>query len=225
MKTKKHETIKTRLDLLAKRFKVKEGAEWNLRINLAQPGYLWAFVEKGADTELKQVARKNFLVNIVTCFEIYFKELLIEHSGKWPKQRCDELLAREKISLSEALTFRQGSKLTPEHLIVFAIPLQNPNAINKVFSTLLGVDFFEAVDKYRVNDQEENFSLNSYLGEWRADFYKLYEIRNAIVHDGFPNKVSLKDTMRIDEISQFLSLFISFYISQQLSTVKRNQKR
>lgn len=172
-------------------------------------------------------ARKNFLTNAVTALEIFFRDVLIENSGRWSETGFDELL-KEKITLSEALQFAQIPQIRPEHIVSSTLSFKNPDSINNIFSKLIGKDFFAAIDKFEFvpdgyEEEEvgrpENVVSLKHLGfDWNKSFYDLYSLRNRVVHEDSVKKLSASKVQHFEVLVVYMSWVIQFYFARTLSS-------
>lgn len=167
------------------------------------------------DAAIVNQARKNFITNIVTALEIFFKDTVLENKGHWPSDGFEKLL-KEKITLLEALNFRKGSKLEAEHLILYALPFTNPDAIQNLFSTLIGRDFWNELDKHRLLEDDDDpsktlITINDLCRNWKAKLYILYDNRNKIVHEDIANPIRKQYPNEVMELVLSLSQAMPSY--------------
>lgn len=167
---------------------------------------LWRHAEENVkERGLKQLARKNFVINLVTTFEVLLKDVVICHQGKWNNSGFAVLLKDQRIDLSEAFELFSGNrKITREDLINHFYSFQNLATIDKIFSNLSGQkDFLGSLGDYRIGSvweerqgKSSGLSLNKQTPEWYFKLSTLFSQRHQIIHE---NKVSyLKERYLLD---------------------------
>lgn len=128
-------------------------------------------------------ARKLCLVNYVTAFEVFFRDLLLMlikekviDSNKLIGT-CDN-----KFTLTEVERIKK-KKIGSIEIIIATYNFQNLYEIDRVFSTLLNIKFFEELKKYKFifgDDPDDYIQLES-------DFYPtlqdILELRHNFIHD------------------------------------------
>lgn len=178
---------------------------------------------KIVEESVRTAATNNFITNLVTALEIYFRDIIIENAGRWSQPGIEELL-RDKITLSEALSLAKIPDLQAEHLITLTSAFQNAHAIQRILSQLIGVkDFFKELDDFTMNYSDVvtdgadiPISLRSTFGEWRKTLYELYEIRNRIVHEDNVSFLTSDDVSSYEQMALFVSMFIEQYLRVKL---------
>lgn len=145
----------------------------------------------------KSIAIGNFLSNMVTALEVYFKKVIV-NGNNWNELAFDDLL-REKISLSEAYKLFNKEKISREFLISHTYSFQNLDTINKTFSALCGEDFIRKVE----TTETKFFDLNGEGGfsqlilvhpDWWKSVSEIINLRNMFVHEGY-TKVKLEQVL------------------------------
>lgn len=218
-------TVKHQLDLFTKRFSKQKREPFKnieqrikLAVTLMESVTQQKFANSQSTRTVKNAARKNFVINIVTAFEIYFNEIIVANIGKWSQSGIDEILGKEKITLLEALEFRKGTRIHAEHLIVFHNRLQNPDSINKLFTTLIGQDFFKALDDHTILltdfDRDESYdeSLETLVSNWKQKFYELYTLRNRIAHEDVATDLKKDFINEIGRLAYAIAYIVMDYI-------------
>lgn len=137
---------------------------------------------------VKTQAYRNCVINLVSAFEAYLKDLVIYRSGKWNNVGLNALL-KESISLGEAYDLFNGPSVSKEVVIARFSSFQNIETINHVFSKLTGTtDFLGEIDRF-ANDTRAASPKGLFLffidknDSWRGDVMRLFALRNEFVHE------------------------------------------
>ena len=146
------------------------------------------------DSEYEPMIRihviNNFLANIVTSLEIYFKTLIQQYDN-WDEEGYKKLF-KEKITLSEAFELFNRHKVTRQFLIAEHYSFQNFAILDNVLSCLTGdsnilnkIETFET-DLFKINGHriKKRSSLNKLYPEWRKTTTKLFDLRHEYIHEG-----------------------------------------
>ncbi len=199
-------------------------------------------VEKKSKTKtIKINARKNYVINLVTAAEVYFKDLLKNIPDIKIIKNNDglEKLLEEKITIWEAyqlLRTRKSRKpIRISELIGIDRLFENLTTIDSFFSKLLKCNFLEEVEnhQHRLNKVEKNFfsvtklHLKVNLPDWKNQVGTLFEKRHEYVH-----QICFGDNLTYKEISKFwwrLVCFIyavNYFVEDKyLNTNHRKKKR
>lgn len=125
--------------------------------------------------EVRTAAKKNFIVNCITCLEVFCKDLIMEFEEKWNSDGISDLL-KDKISLGRAFYLIRDAKLNRLELISYYNSFSNIESIDHVFSTLTHREFLKELSKF---DTEHLLP-----SRWQMQIINVFEIRNKIVHEG-----------------------------------------
>lgn len=164
--------------------------------------------------DLKYEARKQYIISLVTAFEVYFKEafiLLID------EKRLDiskiKTLFNRKYDFEEVLLINK-KRISAGELAASQFNFQELESIQKAFSSLLGRDFISELKRYRwiYGDRKNEFI------QLDKDFYikleRILNLRHNFTHDiNFKDFISKKE---IKDISSNLFTFVSlvnFFLS------------
>ena len=163
-----------------------------------------------------QEAKKQYVTAHVTAFEVYFKDSLLEFL---------DLLGTEKISKLVDSRFSVSElRRIIEHKITFAEVLashfnfQDLNRINKIFSELFGVNYFEVLKKrkFHVDPKVPDFSLSK-------NFFKkidsLIEMRHEFVHD-----INFKKNIGFRELNDFIWEMSFFILASDIYFFEQKEK-
>lgn len=203
-------------------FQTRNGVDpiFNFYKKVGESVELVTFIEKNSKSrKIKLNARKNYVINLVTAVEVYFKDLvkILPDFGK-VKLECEkigELLDQkmEKVTIVDAFLLSKRNKLRIGDFIAVSNKFENLENIDTVFSKILGLKFLDAVErhKHKLTRAESNFftvdtlHLAANLPDWRRQVGKLFEKRHEVVH-----QVCFKDSLSFEEISTFWWRLVCF---------------
>ncbi len=174
------------LKQLHKKFNIKKG---NSSVNILfekherAQALLNHILHVERNSMIRNEARKNFIVNLVTSMEVFLKQVIVECKGVWNKEGFATLL-NETITLNEAYDLFKASKIEREHLIGHYYGFQNIGAIDKVFSALTNTKFLNTIGAYKIlPNQKDDFRLNDIEKDWRKIIESLFQLRHKIIHE------------------------------------------
>lgn len=170
-----------------------------------------------------QEARKQFIISYVTSFETYFKDSLFTLLKIYGNVRIIEEI-KIKFDLSE-LEKILDKKISIEDIIASYFNFQELDQINKVFSRIFGVSFFDEL-------KNREFSIIADLETFKIhkNFYKelksFIDLRHEFVHDvNFKKNITQAQLDRYVSILAFFILGVDIYINEQIDEYKKKQKR
>ncbi len=154
-------------------------------------------------------AIKNYVViNLVTIIESTLRSLVkvaIDSNDK----KIKKILDRDEVIIPLSIFDQvKKSELTKGEIVATHFNLQNPLIINKIFSKILGMNYFETIkeilkESIKVGGLEDWANLDtkpkSVLQGW-GKFEKLFEQRNLIVHN-----IDKEVNFSIDELIKLTS--------------------
>ncbi len=167
-------------------------------------------IKKKKDQHLIDLAFNNYLVNCITCLEIFYKHM-IQSFDRWSEQGYTELLT-EKVTLGQAFDLIGNEKITKQYIIANHYSFQNFSTIGKTMSALTQKDFYKEVENYEVTyiggtkegkldpTDTKTVKLIKDYPDWKKTINKLYEDRNNFVHDGIILSNEKKLPHKINEI-------------------------
>ena len=180
-------------------------------------------VPTNSTTEL--IATNNFLVNVVTALELFFKQTITANSF-WAEEGYSKLL-KDKLSLSEAYDLFTKENISREYIIAHYHSLQNFGNINYVMSSLIGKDFYNEIQNFVVygdmgevepgtvfpDDFENLLHLPRTYPEWKTTIANVYENRNKFVHDGVICELNYEQVKHIRDVVVLYTHVVNIYIS------------
>lgn len=188
---------------------------------VAESVKLVTFVErKSKISSVKLNARKNYVINLVTAAEVYFKDLVkILPEFQEVKRDLSGLrrLLDEKITIWDAFQLfknkKVGKSIKIGNIISVSFSFQNLEQIDFVFSQILLIKFLDKVEEHkrRLNEIEQDFfkvktlCLKSNLPQWRRTIADLFNARHDIVHE-----VCFVDKLSYKQISRFWCNIVCF---------------
>ena len=134
--------------------------------------------------ELFDVAFRQYLVFLVSCWETFFRDLFVYVNTRDPDsivKLIDQMKVNEDIL--------DLSKITLPELLSKSFNFQNINDLESAYNSLWGANFLESVCETKtevcgVNGKvASGFSVNSLFGDWHSTITKAFNIRHKIVHD------------------------------------------
>lgn len=175
---------------------------------------------KSTDKKIKNSANKNYIVNLVTASEIYFKDVLrliptFERVKKDNFSGVEELLREKTVTLDFAYElFRRNMRIKIGDILAAGYIFENLETVNNVFSRILRLkkddksSFLSKVGEYKPNYKEwktfqdffetKNFCLNNDVQNWRQTLTDLFEKRHEYVHD-----ICLNDKLTYKELTKY----------------------
>jgi hypothetical protein len=129
---------------------------------------------------LVQEAKKQYVISYVTAIEVYFKDSFLSLLEVLGNERTARLVD-SKFSIHELKKIIENN-ISINEVMTSHFNFQDLDKINKVFSELLCINFFETLknEKYKITRGGDDYYLDK-------DFYKavnfLLELRHEIVHD------------------------------------------
>lgn len=191
---------------------------WERR--LRRPGEILRLVEKHAPDEgLKLEARRQYIVSIMTAFEIYWREFLrktIDRNNLTAKQL--KRVRGIKLSIAE-LDRIIGREITIGELLVSAYSFQGRSGVERLVGDLMDIDLYGELrraqltmvlaDNGKAGKSEATMNIDMFLKNTIPVIDKCQEIRNHTVHDtGTLYRPSSKTIRRYDSNVGFYNLIV-----------------
>lgn len=179
-------------------------------------------LENTKDSGIRNEARKNYIVNIVTALELFCVESIIQRKGKWNNEGATLLLNdKEKVSLIELIEIIKIGKVLKEDLIIKYYSFQNAQIVNKVFSNLIGEikgsdkqpQFFINLISMNINDSDfGGKTIDKKMPDWYENFNRLFETRHKIIHEDLSTPIKKSELLKmLDSADLFAwACFIKF---------------
>ena len=175
---------------------------------------LVVFVEnKSKKNIVKLNGRKNYVINLVTAAEIYFRDLIkMLPDARLVRKNSSGLskLLDDQITIWDAYqllrTRRSKSSIKVGEILAIMHLFESLAIIDSTFSTLLGCSFLREVENHRrkLNKTDAAYfevnvlHLAENLPEWRSQVGKLFDKRHEFVH-----QVNFNDQLSYDDIRKF----------------------
>jgi hypothetical protein len=137
--------------------------------------------------ELKNAARKNALINMVSALEVYFRDLIVERNGCWAIGGFADLL-KEKMSLNDAYDCFKDTTVTKEALVAHYYSFQNIESIANIFGCLASCDFLKCIDDaeylaFAGDCPIGHYDFHHSFPEWKKLLVVIFNTRHRIVHE------------------------------------------
>lgn len=154
---------------------------------------------------VKNQAKKNFIINMVSCLEVLLKEIIVENRGNWNRDGLDSLL-KEKITLLDAFDLFKDYRPAKEDLLSISASFQNLQSIETVFDKLTKKNFLYEVGQYsyeftdeqkRLFAKSDTLVFNRDIPGWKKLLMQIYEHRHTFVHESTYKKEIDIDVSRI----------------------------
>ncbi len=203
--------MNTDFKLIREKFKKFKGDEEYFQDGLAILLNGYDLLEKVSNIQkknlgLQEIARNNFIVNVTSTIETYFKGVVI--NGRNFKQEGYENLLKEKITLNEAYDLFKRVNVTRQYIVSHFYSFQNLESIEKVFSNLTGKRFLDEIEKVVINRNKKTALLKTHPN-WRNTLTEIFTIRNRFIHEG------LYDDVELVKIKEYFSITVSMIIATE----------
>jgi len=189
-----------------------------------------------SDKTCVKEALSQYVISDITALEVYFKDVFLEifdffKDDKELLMRCSEGKLVEKNFSVEDLIIINREKIKIPEIILGHQNFQNLSSINKVFSTIVGEDLFELLNKNKFHRGEpEDFTV-PLRSDWYPMMKEYLDLRHTLTHD-YTLKSKI-DSQRIRELHNNLECFVIamdiciFYnfIKPRVETEIQNKKR
>ncbi len=193
---------------------------------------LYFEIEKNIESsKLIQQARKQLVISLVSALEVYFKDSLMTayDSGSFNDSYLVKRL-QKRFFLKDIQDIIKN-KITIGEVLASIFTFSNLKSVNKVFSSLIGKNFFKELNEYQFElksqaDEESDIpTINNttMLNEDRRVYFnlkELYSIRPFITHDQ-PEKSSISEF----QIQYFISSseLFAIVIDNYLCSIMNNE--
>ncbi len=178
--------------------------KWQISVDL-----LWKTNELIDDKKLIQESRRQYLVSMITAMEVYFKDTFILLIEKY-KLDFRNVAKQTKNFTLEEIEYIINNKCSMGEIIAEYFNFQNLDNINKAFSELLSINFFNKIKHYK------KYYTNGDFIQVYPNFYPLLkewiELRHNFIHDiNFNSKLTEDDMHKLDShIIVFIDVIESY---------------
>lgn len=141
------------------------------------------FVAKDRN-ELFDVAFRQYLVFLVSCWETFFRDLFVYVNTK-DSVSVEKLIDQMKVRESTL----DLSKITLPELLSKSFNFQNINDLESAYDSFWGSNFLESVCETKTEVCGLNgrvvsgFSISLSFEDWHSTILKVFNIRHKVVHD------------------------------------------
>lgn len=166
-----------------------------------------------ADTRksIKNLAKKNAIVNLITSLEVFLKELIQLNHENWNENGLEELL-KDKVTLSHAYDLLSAYRPSKSDLISNHYSFQSLESVDTVFNKLTGKRFLNLVGEYGYKFQDfekalfkvDELVFDRDLPSWRATLIDIFKLRHQAVHESTDN---VDFDIEIYDITIFMTQF------------------
>jgi len=172
--------------------------------------------EKQFDEELIKIAKHNFVVNLVTTLEIYFKQRILSKTD-WEETAYDQFHL-EQITINQAFTaFKSDGNISREILIAQSQSFQNFESIDQIFSALTNKKFFKEIGEVKINTLfafpavtfDENFP------SWKDQVRLIFETRHKFIHEVEMSELTEEKLEQYFNITLVLISAVELYLDQK----------
>ena len=162
-----------------------------------------------------QEARKQFVTSYITALEVYFKDMLLRLLRIFGSTRLIEQV-RLKFDIFELEKIIK-EEISIEEVITSYFNFQDLDQINKVFSLIFNVSFFEELKNQEfkmTNSRLEPFEIHK-------DFYKeiksFIDLRHDFVHEiNFKHNITKAHLYKYSAIYTFFILGVDMYVEEKI---------
>ena len=143
------------------------------------------FAEKSKSRRIKSESRRQFIIALVTSFEVYISDLTAELIEK-KKLDIEKLnsLPRRDLSIRE-VSYIIKNKVTVSELICSAINFQNLDFLSKFLTDIFKVDFINYLRTHKfayINKAGERVIINL-NDNFAGHLKRIFDDRHKFVHD------------------------------------------
>ena len=190
--------------LRARQGKLKRTATHNFYLRFVDIHDLYDFNDKyqaWMEPKIYKIARANFIVNVISALEMYFKALITEYQNRWVDEGIKEML-QEKISLHDAFILCKNTGVEKADLIAIHSSFQNLSSIESIFRKLTGKKMFlDAIGFKMLVINKKGKSIPDNRKNFKKILNRTFELRHKIIHEGYIYPI---DTSQIDNLVEVL---------------------
>jgi hypothetical protein len=144
--------------------------------------------EQKATKDVRQDARKYFVIACVSGMETYFKRTAqVFIDAKWVKEELFDLFKQDKISLADLREINK-KQISLGEIIAVSYSFQDLESINRFCSKMFAVtDFIREFETRKVATEEgKSFTISNDYPHFRERIVELVRLRHLIIHhEGF----------------------------------------
>jgi len=170
-----------------------------------------------------QEARKQSVTSYITAFEVYFKDTLLELLEMFGNNKIIEQI-KLKFDVQEVERVIK-EKVSINEVIASYFNFQDLDQINKAFSLIFDVSFFEEL-------KNREFKIpNSKLSPFKIhkNFYKelksFIDLRHDFVHDiNFKKNITKAQLDKYTDIYSFFIIAVDMYVDEKIRDYSKKKK-
>lgn len=132
------------------------------------------------EKNIKNLLYQNYVINAITCVEVYFKHTIVHRRHLWSEAGINKLM-EARITLKDATKLLSNKDVTPAVIISHYTTFSNLDSISYNISLLTDskIDFISGVEKQMsVHRSPEN----NIFEEWQSVIGEIFEYRHEFVH-------------------------------------------
>ena len=175
--------------------------------------------------KLKQESRKQYVIGLVTAFEVYFKDTLFSLIKKGKIDISKLIEKKEKIFNFLDVKYIIEKDISIQGLIVYSYNLQRLDIIDDVFSKVFGFNFLDELEKYKWYYKEKDKRHYISVGKnFRKNLTKLLDLRHSFVHEtNFKYNLKMKELEYLSGELLIIVTLIKFLIDDFLGSPLRKE--
>jgi len=168
-------------------------------------------------------ARQQFIITLVSIIEIILRDIFIDCliiKGK--EQFMNEKRVKDFKMNLPYWNEVQNYRIPIEELIASQYNFQNPTDINEAYSTLLGIDFFKEIIKFKAVWTMDNLGPIQLEPNFYDQLTSLFHLRHSITHD-FSQKIkpSVKQIYEYYDLTTTVIIILEYFIHDKLINIER----
>jgi hypothetical protein len=157
-------------------------------------------------SDLLQESRVQFIIALITAFEVYFKDMLIESFDKCKSSiimaNCKLIKLDQKFTFSEIVDF-YANNIKVQEILRAMVTFQSLDTIFDYFGKLSQLDISTQIMNYKVPIKDHSFSLKE---DTIRNLTELISLRHTVTHE-IDIKLNI-DKNKCDDFFYHLILFI-----------------
>jgi hypothetical protein len=195
--------------------------------NYSRAAALMHFVlaKGGEDDGLLGQAIRNYVINIVSCLETFFRDSFIYCLSADKEVLTRKLAKLKDVKWSPSLVHANLSDdLGFAELVANELKFQNIEEVDSNMSQIFSdKPFLDAIGKTEfpccVQGKIGTLKLDEYRAEWKKEFAKLFAYRNDFVHDAnLPCAISRKEMAGLEASALIICQLTAFAIAMKMKS-------
>ena len=169
--------------------------------------------------ELFDVAFRQYLVFLVSCWETFFRDLFVYVNTR-DSDSIGKLIDEMKVN-EDILDL---SKITLPELLSKSFNFQNINDLESAYNSLWGANFLESVCETTTKTCGINgkvahgFSVNSLFANWHSTITKVFNIRHKVVHDAsYRPEIDIPFMQQAEALFLLIPQLATYFMAEKFS--------